>query len=280
MEPLPGCVLRPASRSLVIAALALAGCRGQIAPSVMPTSEVAVIQLGSSSAALPLAQDLTGRYALVNPALHFELQVGSYATVAAMAQRAQPAWFLTNWLAGAAESDLWAAPLGHDAIVIIAHPELPVSDLTLEQLRALFQGRPAEAGLAAGQPLHIISREDGSGTRAAFERLVMGERRTSPAAIVVHSSAAMLASVARQPGAIGYLAASWLDNSVQALSIEGIVPGTQSYADRSWPLRTTLFIAGTGEPQDDQLRSFIAWAQGPEGQSVLAQRHMPLRYGE
>ncbi len=280
MEPLPGCVLRPASRSLVMAALALAGCRGQIAPSVMPTSEVAVIQLGSSTAALPLAQDLTGRYALVNPALHFELQVGNYATVQAMAQRAQPAWFLTNWLAGAAESDLWAAPLGHDAIVIIAHPELPVSDLTLEQLRALFQGRGAEAGLAAGQPLHIISREDGSGTRAAFERLVMGERRTSPAAIVVHSSAAMLASVARQPGAIGYLAASWLDNSVHALSIEGIVPGTQSNADRNWPLRTTLFIAGAWEPQDEQLRSFIAWAQGPEGQSVLAQRHLPLRYGE
>ncbi len=280
MEPLPGSVLRPASRSLVIAALALAGCRGQITPSVMPDSEIAVIQLGSTSAALPLAQDLTGRYALVNPALHFELQVNSFATVVAMAQRAQPAWFLTNWLPGSAESDLWAAPLGHDAIVIIAHPELPVSDLTLEQLRALFQGRGADAGLAAGQPLHIISREDGSGTRAAFERLVMGERRTSPAVLVVHSSAAMRASVARQPGAIGYLAASWLDNSVQALSIAGIAPGAQSYADRSWPLRTTLFIAGAREPQDERLRSFIAWAQGPGGQSVLAQRHMPLRYGE
>ena len=280
MEPLPVCVLRPASRSLVIAALALAGCRGQISPVVTPATEAAVIQLGSSSAALPLAQDLTSRYALVNPALHFELQAGSYATVAAMAQRAQPAWFLTNWLPGAAESDLWAAPLGHDAIVIIAHPELPVSNLTLEQLRALFQGRGAEAGLAAGQSLHIISREAGSGTRAAFVRLVMGERRTSPAAIVVHSSAAMRASVARQPGAIGYLAASWLDNSVQALRIEGIVPGAQSFADRSWPLRTTLFIAGAGEPQDERLRSFIAWAQGPDGQSVLAQRHVPLRYGE
>ena len=280
MEPLPGCVLRPASRSLVIAALALAGCRGQIAPAMAPAAEVAVIQLGSSTAALPLAQDLTGRYALVNPALHFELQVGSFATVAAMVQRAQPAWFLTNWLPGSVERELWAAPLGHDAIVIIVHPELPVSDLTLEQLRALFQGRGAEAGLAAGQPLHIISREDGSGTRAAFERLVMGERPTTPSAIVVHSSAAMRASVARQPGSIGYLAASWLDNSVRALRIEGIVPGTQSYADRSWPLRTTLFIAGAGEPQDEQLRSFIAWAQGPEGQSVLAQRHIPLRYGE
>ena len=280
MEPLPVCVLRPASRSLVIAALALAGCRGQITPDVTPAAEVAIIQLGSSSAALPLAQDLTGRYALANPVLHFELQVGSFATVATMAQRAQPAWFLTNWLPGAAESDLWAAPLGHDAIVIISHPELPVSNLNLEQLRALFQGRGAEAGLAAGQPLHIISREAGSGTRAAFERLVMGERRTTPAAIVVHSSAAMRVSVARQPGAIGYLAASWLDNSVQALRIEGIVPEAQSFADRSWPLRTTLFIAGAGEPQDERLRSFIAWAQGPEGQAVLAQRHVPLRYGE
>ena len=108
----------------------------------------------------------------------------------------------------------------------------------------------------------------------------MGERRTTPAAFVVHSSAAMRASVARLPGAIGYLAASWLDNSVQALRIEGIVPGAQSFADRSWPLRTTLFIAGAGEPQDERLRSFIAWAQGPDGQSVLAQRHVPLRYGE
>ncbi len=280
MDPLPGCVKRPASRSLVIAALALAGCHGEIVPAVTPAVDVAVIQLGSSSAALPLAQDLTGHYARVNPALRFELEAGNFATVSAMTQRAQPAWFLTNWLPGAAESDLWAAPLGHDAIVIIAHPELAMRELTLEQLRGIFQGRDAGAGLAPGQALQVISREPGSGTRAVFERLVMGERQTTTAAIVMHSSAAMLASVARQQGAIGYLAAGWLDDRVQALRLDGVAPTAQSFADRSWPLRSTLYIAGAHEPQDERLRSFIAWAQGPEGQAVLAQRHVPLHFGD
>lgn len=280
MDPLPGCVKRPASRSLVIAALALAGCHGEIAPAVTPAADVAVMQLGSSTATLPLAQDLTAHYAGVNPALRFELAVGNFATVSALTERAQPAWFLTNWLPGAAESDLWAAPLGHEAIVIIAHPELELRELTLEQLRAIFQGRGAGTGLARGQALQVISREPGSGTRAIFERLVMGARRTTAAAMVAPSSAAMLASVARQPGAIGYLAAGWLDDRVQALRLDGVAPTAQSFADRSWPLRSTLYIAGAHEPQDARLRNFIAWAQGPAGQAVLAQRYVPLHFGD
>ena len=291
-HPLPEWVKRPASRGLVIAALALAGCSGAILPALTPVAEVTVLRLGATSATLPLAQDLGAQFALSHPDIHFRLETDNHAMLAAPARGPQALWFLTNWLPPVTESDLWAAPLGHDVIVIIAHPEQAVRELSLEQLRALYQGRRLELGMAGGRRLQVVSREAGSGTRAAFERLVMGRRQTTPAAMVAHSSEAMVELVARRPGAIGYVSAAWLDDSVRALRIEGADPpvrypatgpagaatGTGSMV-AGWPLRSMLFIAGPHEPQDESLRRFIAWAQGPDGQAVLAQRYVPLGPG-
>jgi phosphate transport system substrate-binding protein len=172
---------------------------------------------------------------------------------------------------------LWGAPIGQDGIAIITHPTNPVTKLSIEQLRAVYQGLISDWSILGGSPgpITVISREAGSGTRAEFERLLMGERQTTQSAQIAPSSAAVIASVGREPGSIGYVSMSYLDASVQALAIENIAPIQANVQQNTYPLRMTLFFAGPAEPVA-ALRFFIAWVQSPEGQAVVAQRYTPL----
>lgn len=267
-----------ARRTIALVALAVVGCSNQVLPASTPTSNAVLIQLNTTTATLPLITELTRSYAQVNPGVSFEVSVGDYASVEAAADRSTPIYFLSNHLPLPAESSLWGAPIGQDGIAVITHPGILVDTLTTEQLRSIFQGRITNWQAVGGsqQPIIVISREEGSGTRAEFERLVMGERQTTQLARIAPTSAAVVLSVARQPGSIGYVSMSYLAPSVQPLKIDGITPAMTTVYDNQYPLRTTLFFAGPEEPQDPHLRAFIAWVQSPDGQAIVGERYTPL----
>lgn len=269
--------MRRAKRTLAIMALTLASCSAQIVPASTPTIDTAILRLNGTSATLPLLTDLTRSYAQIMPGVNFDFHISNYATALSQAFGADPVYFLTNHLPPPEETALWGAPVGQDGIAIITYPGSGVNDLTTEQLRAIYQGRITNWASLGGprMAITVISREDGSGTRAEFERLVMGERQTTQTAQIAPSSSAVIASVARQPGSLGYVSMGYLNASVQPISINGAAPTQINVADNLYPLRTTLFVAGPGEPEG-ALRAFIGWVQSPEGQAVVARRYAPL----
>lgn len=264
-------------RGIAILALALAGCTNQIVPASTPTSDAVLIRLNATTATLPLINDLTRSYAQVRPSVSFEINGGNYQAAMDVANAEPGIYFLTNHLPPPEESPIWGAPIGQDGIAIITHLSNPLGNLSIEQLRSIYQGQISNWTTLGGPdlPITVISREDGSGTRAEFNRLLMGERRTTQSARIAPSSMAVITSVARQTGSIGYVSMSLLDSSVQALRLADIAPTQANVQANSYPLRTTLFIAGPGEPQG-ALRQFIAWVQSPDGQAVVAERYSPL----
>ena len=102
---------------------------------------------------------------------------------------------------------LSAVPIGRDAVAIIVHPQNRVKGLTLLQVRAIYRGEIldwAAFGGPAEEPI-VVSREDGSGTRTAFEALTMGGDRVTLNALVMPTSAAVVDYVAQHRAAIGYV---------------------------------------------------------------------------
>ena len=82
-------------------------------------------------------------------------------------------------------------PVARDGIAVIVHPRNPITNVTALQLRALFGGEVldwAALGGIEGEPA-IVSREDGSGTRGAFEARVMGDQRVTLNALVMPTTA-------------------------------------------------------------------------------------------
>lgn len=262
-------------RTLAIVAFTLASCSAQIVPASTPTSGPDVLRLYVTTPAVPLITRLAERYREIEPKIRFDVISSSYETALEMLLAGNVPYLVTNHLPP--ESPLWAAPLAQDGIAVIVHPDMPVYDLSLRQLRDVFQGRTANWQALNGRNLEIrvISREDGSGTRSEFERLVMGERLTTRAAQVAPSSAAMLATVASHRDSIGYVSMSYLDDTVAAVAVDGVLPTPETVYDSTYPLRTTIFIAGLEEPSGPY-RDFIAWVQSREGQSVVGERYAPL----
>ena len=76
--------------------------------------------------------------------------------------------------------------------------------------------------------------------------------------------------MAKTPGAIGYAPLSQIDPRVKVISIEGVAPTAETAANGEYVLTSPLYLIAKGEPVGD-LREFVAWLLGTEGQTLLSQ---------
>ena len=114
-----------------------------------------------------------------------------------------------------------------------------------------------------------------SGTRAAFESGIMGDRRVTLNALVMPTSQSVLDYVATHQLAVGYVTFDHLMPSVRAVPVEGIPPAREHVASGAYPLLRTLYLAvqeGAQPPADD----FVIHALSAEGQRILSKHHTPL----
>lgn len=261
--------------TLVMVTFALVSCSTPVAPASTPTHGAVTLRLYATTAAIPLLNDLTSQYSETHPNVAFDTTTGSLQSLIEQMQQRKDGYLLTNHLPDS--TDMLAWPIGQDGIAVISHLNNPVESLTSEQLRSIYLGHVGQWSEVGGleMPITIMSREDGSSTRAEFEKRLLGERMTTQSAQIAPSSAAMLSSVATLPNSIGYVSMSYLDSTVKAMAIDGVRPTPASVYDNTYPLRSNLYIAGYDEPQN-AFRDFIGWIQTPEGQTIVGLHYAPL----
>jgi ABC-type phosphate transport system substrate-binding protein len=170
-----------------------------------------------------------------------------------------------------ANAQLWTSGLAYDPLAIIVHPGNPANDLTLLQLRDIFQGRTFDWTPYGGTGEVIpVSREANALARTLFEQRVMNNRAVTLNAVLKPSAQDVIDFVARTPGAIGYVSLSHIDARVKVLSIEGVEPDQASAASGKYVLSAPIYLIAKAEPTGDA-REFVAWLLGDEGQSLLSQ---------
>jgi len=269
---------RRTKRALAIVAFTLVSCSTTVVPASTPTRDTVTLRLYATTPLIPLLHDLTAQYSQTNPNFIFESVTGNYQTMLDRLMAEDGGYLLTNHLPDDRGSNaVMAWPIGQDGIAVITHRENPVDGLSVEQIRSIYLGHVSNWREVGGKEMAItvISREDGSGTRAEFERLIMGARQTTQSAQIAPSSTAIMESVAKTKGGIGYVSMSYLDDSVKAITIDDIVPTLNNVYDNIYPLRSTIYAVGLEEPEGDY-RNFISWIQSQEGQTVVAQHYAPL----
>ena len=161
-----------------------------------------------------------------------------------------------------------------DGIAVCVDPANEVADLTKEQLTNIYNGTITnwkEVG-GADEPIIVIGREAGSGTRGAFEELV-DLKDACKYANELDSTGAVIAKVASTPGAIGYASLDALDDSVKALSLEGVEATAENIKAGSYFLSRPFVMATKGEvsEQNDLVQAWFDFALGDEGQQVASE---------
>ncbi|RPI51568.1 MAG: phosphate-binding protein, partial [Chloroflexi bacterium] len=133
----------------------------------------------------------------------------------------------------------------------------------------------ASLGLPAGDVLPV-SREEGSGSRVAFEALVMIDRQVTPRALLAPSPEAVRAAVAGNPGAIGYLAMGDVTPEVKVLKVEGEMPAPESAARGTYALTRELWLV-TASPPPAAVQQLLAFVLSPGGQEIVGRRYGRVR---
>ena len=161
-----------------------------------------------------------------------------------------------------------------DGIAVCVDPANEVADLTKEQLTNIYNGTITNWKEVGGvdEPIIVIGREAGSGTRGAFEELV-DLKDACKYANELDSTGAVIAKVASTPGAIGYASLDALDDSVKALSLEGVEATAENIKAGNYFLSRPFVMATKGEisEQNDLVQAWFDYVMGDERQQIASE---------
>ncbi|WP_211747179.1 phosphate ABC transporter substrate-binding protein PstS family protein [Paenibacillus sp. Marseille-Q4541] len=155
------------------------------------------------------------------------------------------------------DADKAAALVDHQVAVVgmsaVANKDVGVTDLTKQQLVDIFTGKVTnwkEVG-GADQAIVIVNRPASSGTRATFEKYALGESAPDlQGSIQEDSSGTVKKIVTETPGAIGYLALSYLDDSITAIKYEGVEATVENIETGKYPVWAYEHMYTNGEPNE------------------------------
>lgn len=172
-----------------------------------------------------------------------------------------------------------------DAIAVIVNPENPISELTLEQVSAIYKGEISNWSEVGGEdrPIVRLSRETNSGTHVYFLETVirLGSDEDSSIfsadTLLLPSSEGIIAEVSDNPNAIGYDGLGYITEDVKkvALSAEGsegdyILPSVATVKDGSYPVSRFLYMYTRGEPKGVIL-TYLNWILSDEAQEIVTE---------
>ncbi len=158
----------------------------------------------------------------------------------------------------------------------------PSSSATATAGPSAADGTGASASSAAtddflSSPIHVYSREDGSGTRGAFVELfeleetnANGDKEdmTTLDATITNSTSVMMTSVAGDLNAIGYISLGSLNNTVKGLAIDGIEVSAENVKNGSYKISRPFNIVTANTPSP-AAQDFIAFIMSSDGQAVV-----------
>jgi phosphate transport system substrate-binding protein len=246
-----------------------------IIPLIIPVSlgcqrSRAGITVAGSTSVEPFAELLAEEYMYHHPQSHIYVQGGgSTAGIEAVMTRAANIGMSSRNLTEG-EKTLYAVTIAKDAIAIIVHPQNPIQDLTLEQIRQVFSGKMKDWKELGGSShsIVLVTREEGSGTRESFQKFVMGKEDISLGALVQDSNGAVRQVVASNHHAIGYISLGLVNEQVKALKISGVEPNLTNIENGTYTLvRPFLFIFN--EEPVGEAKSFLEFVLSPLAQKLL-----------
>ena len=131
---------------------------------------------------------------------------------------------------------------------MITNPANPVSELTIEQVKGIFSGELTNWKELGGidAPITVVVREDGSGTRDAFEEIALGDSKITDDAIIQNSTGAMRTTVAATSNAIGFVSMGALNDEVKALKIDGVDVTKENVLNGSYKVARPFIYLTTG----------------------------------
>lgn len=245
-----------------------------------PGGSERVVTVAGSTTILPVAQAASELFNERNPDIRVLVQGGgSSAGIEAVSiGTAQIGMASRELEPDEEELGLVDIPIAVDAIAVVVNPDNPISEMTTGVVRRIFAGEIASWRSLGwkDEPILLVNRDEASGTREAFAKLVMDGRDFAKAAVIQPGSGQVRAIVASAEPAVGYMSLGYVTREVKPIAIDGVSPSVETIREGRYRIRRTLHFFTKGRPTGPA-KEFIDFVLGPEVQrEIVGSAFLPV----
>jgi phosphate transport system substrate-binding protein len=269
--------------SLVAVIALLAGCGADSTGSASTNSSSndssslsGTITESGSTTVQPLAEKLAAAFKKVNPKVNVVIQGGGTAVGIKAADDGTVDFGAASRELTKDDPVLVTHILARDGIAIIVNAANPVNGLTRPQIRDIFSGTITNWNQVGGsdKEIHLAAREEGSGTRTAFQDMVMGKdaggKSVSIAkkAILQSSSGAILQVVRSDSQAISFNSFGYISSSVKVLAVDDIPATPDNAKNGTYPVVRPLYFLTKTQPAG-LVKAFLDYCESAAAQKII-----------
>ncbi len=254
------------------------GCGSQDQGTENDTDLAGSITIAGSTSVQPLSEELAKAFMDQNPGVTVSVQGGgSSQGIRAAIDGIADIGASSRELKEEEAAEVIGTTIANDGIAVITHQDNNIEDLTLVQLQNIYSGEISNWAEVGGRNMEIavVTREEGSGTRGAFEEIVMGENKIWTRAIVQPSTGGVREAVAGNPNAIGYVSLGYLDDSVKTIAIDNYLPTEENIKAGNYQVSRPFLYLTQGTP-GGLVKDFLEFVLSDEGQEIVSRDYISV----
>jgi phosphate transport system substrate-binding protein len=158
-----------------------------------------------------------------------------------------------------------------DGVAVVVNPSNKVRALAGAQLIDIFAGKIDNWKAVGGEDrkISLYTRDEASGTREVFWEKGLNKGEVSPKANVVVSNGAMKTAIAQDPAGIGYVSVGHIDQTVAAVTVDGIAPSNETVTSGKYSIARGLYSNTKGEPSG-LTKKFVEFLYTADGQKIIS----------
>lgn len=265
---------------VLMVSVVVAGCTNNSKEAEDTDSKLeGIISIVGSTSVTPLAEELGQEFSNKNPEIKVDVQgVGSTAGIKAIIDETADVGISSRDLKDEEkESKIKEHIIAYDGIVVVVHPENSVEDLDMDTINKIFTGEIKNWKEVGGEDeeILIVSREEGSGTRGAFEEILELDSVREDA-LIAEGNGAVKANIASKKNSIGYISLSYLDDSIIGLKIDGIEGTVENIKSGKYKVSRPFLMLTNGE-EGPLVKEFLDFVLSEEGQKIVGEKQITVK---
>ena len=236
------------------------------------------ISISGSTSVGPLMEKIQEKYEEENNNVTLEIQQnGSGAGIKDVISGISEIGMSSRELKDEEKTSVQGTTVAYDGIALLVNTENPVSNISLEDVKKIYTGEITNWKELGGDdsPIVVVSREEGSGTRDAFQEIVgyKSEELTKDATIS-DGSGAVKTTVAGNKNAIGFASFEYIDNTVKALSVNDIEPTAENVKAGDYKISRPFILVTKEDTLTENGQKLIDYVLSPEGQQIVEENKL------
>lgn len=265
---------------MVSSAFVGCGSKGDENEKVVGTEKIAIS--GSTSIG-PLMEKIAEAYENKNSGITIEInQVGSSAGIKDTINKVSEIGMASRELKDEEKNEVKDTVIAYDGIAIITNIKNPIQNITIEQIKDIYTGKITNwKEIDGGKDAEIVvaSREDGSGTRDAFQEIIgYKSEELTENSMIANGNGGLKELVVGNENAIAFVSFEYLDDSVNLVKVEGVEPKADLVKSGEYKISRPFILVTKDGNLTENGQKLIDFILSDEGQQiVLDNKLIPLK---